>query len=508
MKIHYEDAELDSMSWKLREMTGSRICALALLGVLAVSSGCSSIIDSASQKRSYMQSYAAGDFERAASLSADKASSRADTGDGLMWLLEAGKSSFSKGDYQASLSYFDAAEHMVEDFDRRAVVSARDVAAEAASATTNPNAIPYRGSYVDREMLNVYKALIYFALGKPEDACVELKRMHERQKKSMDGRESEIKAADDLANQNKINVGTMSAGSPELSKANGELNAHAYKTYANYMNPFCSYLSSIGYLWRGDVNEAMVDFRNLREMDPANPLINADYVSLGRQVNEKIPAELANVKPYSHSLTKGVVFIIVENGLVPSRRGVTVHMVLPPPVGYTGFAFPVLDFTSAPLHRVDWSDNVGNSGCTFRVSDMDAVAAYEFKDAMKPMLVRVIIGTLIKEGATVAAYEVVRHQYKNDRYNGNGNFAGFLVLMASGLYKYTFNTADTRSWQTLPKEFQAANLPMPADGVLRLGFDGGPVRNVFQLDTSKKMAIVYVQSPGNGVFSVKVFQFD
>jgi hypothetical protein len=248
--------------------------AVAALGLC---SACSSIVDSTTQKLGYMRSYAAGDFATAARLSADKASSRGDSGDGLMWYLEAGKCAFSAGDYKGALGFFEAAEAKAEEFDKRAVVSARDLSSEAASAVTNPNAIPYRGSYMDREMLNAYKALCYFALGKPEDACVELRRMHERQKKAVAGREAELKAADELALKNNMNLSSMMASSPEMIRNSAQVNAHAYKSYANLMNPFCCYLSFIGYVWRGDLNEAMVDLRNLRAMDPANEMIKRDF---------------------------------------------------------------------------------------------------------------------------------------------------------------------------------------------------------------------------------------
>ncbi|RLA23639.1 MAG: hypothetical protein DRQ62_06050 [Gammaproteobacteria bacterium] len=99
-----------------------------------------------------------------------------------MWLLEAGTANYSAGDYQKSLGEFEESELLIQDFDQRAVINARAAGSEVGSALTNPNALPYQGMYLDRVMLNAYKALNYFALNDAAGAQVELRRMREAQK--------------------------------------------------------------------------------------------------------------------------------------------------------------------------------------------------------------------------------------------------------------------------------------------------------------------------------------
>ncbi len=148
---------------------------------LILLSGCSSIVNSSTQKADFVASYTAGNFAGAALYSSQKAKDRAWTGDGLMWMLEAGKCEFSAGRYTRSLDEFEAAEERMEDYDSRPDLNLRAMSYEGASAATNQNALPYEGNYVDRTMLNAYKALSYFALERPEDALVEIRRMNFRQ---------------------------------------------------------------------------------------------------------------------------------------------------------------------------------------------------------------------------------------------------------------------------------------------------------------------------------------
>jgi len=475
-------------------LTRAAFAALCLLAA----NGCSSILDSSKQKRDYVETYASGNFAEAAKLSSEKATDRDWTGDAVMWSLEAGKCEFAKGDYSASLGSLAAAELKVEDFERRPVVNAREILYEGSSAATNQNMLPYEGTYVDRQMLNAYKALDYFALAKPEDALVELRRMHERQKKAVEAKQEEIKASEEAAAKERFNAASLIAGSPELKSASEAAGGNAL--YSNCMNPFCSYLSAIGYLWRGNLDEALVDLRNLHQMDPANPLVARDLASVSAQAKTAPPEDLKALAPCHYPLTGKVVFILVENGMGAAKKAVTVHLFLPPPVGYTGFAFPVLERFQKGLSRVDWSDNFGNSGSSVHLSDMDAVIGQEYRSSLVPMIVRTAISVLVKEGGSAVAVEAAR--------KSNNSAAWVFTILGTSLYKFLFNTADTRCWQTLPKEFQACHMPMPSDGIVRLGFDGGPVRSVHALDPAKKMAIIYVQSTRNGVFSVKVFQFD
>ena len=80
------------------------------------------------------------------------------------------------------------------------------------------------------------------------------------------------------------------------------------------------------------------------------------------------------------------------------------------------------------------------------------------------MILRICLSTAVKEiGAYVATRAAAR---------ANG-WAGLATAIGTSAYKATFNTADTRTWEILPKEIQIAQFAMPKDRKLVLGPDSG-----------------------------------
>ena len=49
-----------------------------------------------------------------------------------------------------------------------------------------------------------------------------------------------------------------------------------------------------------------------------------------------------------------------------------------------------------------------------------------------------------------------------------GAVAGLVSMLATAATQAAVNIADTRTWTTLPKEYQFCSLPTPADGKLRV----------------------------------------
>ena len=60
------------------------------------------------------------------------------------------------------------------------------------------------------------------------------------------------------------------------------------------------------------------------------------------------------------------------------------------------------------------------------------------------------------------------------------------------------NTADTRSWEILPKEFHLTQLPLPADRKLKIILSGREkaVREI-ELPENCRSAVVFVNAPGS-----------
>lgn len=487
------------------------ILPIVFLSSLVLANGCSSVYNARSQKEELMKAYVSGDYEQALTIVDKKAEDRMGTGDELMWRLEQGKIKFDAGDYKGSLGAFERCEVLIKDFDDRAAINAREAGAETGSAVTNQNALPYRGFNYDRILLNTYKALDYFALGKPSDANVELRRAYERQKEAEKKFEEEIKKQEEENKKEGEKAGRqvtfegLEKEHPELKKSFDDMKSKSNKTYGNLMNPFVTYMSGIRYLMDKNYPEADVDFRNLYKMDTENPLIKQYYVTTSQYMANKIPKGLTEVKPFNYPLNTNTVFIIFENGIAPAFREQKVQIILP--TGYSGIAYSDLEYFPVSTGSLQIVNSSGSVFKTITISAMDSVVSEEYKQLFPGMITRLVISTLVKEAASAAAI-VAASQVK-----GAGGVAAIVgTVIATSAYKYTFNTADTRCWQTLPREYQVAQIPRPADGNLKLSalsMDGTVTSaEPVEVKIEKKRAIIHVRHAGQGNISVRVFEIE
>lgn len=481
-----------------------------------------------------MQSYYSGNFKAAAVDLTEKAADREETGDELMWRLDEGTADFTAGEYEKSLKAFERCEAIIKDFDDRAVVSARDGGAEGSSAVTNPNTLPYKGMYLDRVMLNAYKALDYFALGKPDSAQVEIRRMRFNQKQVVKKFDAEIQKsqkeidAQNIKNQKQsknltgkdasVSFSTI-VKNPIVNAAYTESKQKANKLYGNLSNPFCTYLSAMGYLIEGNKGEAMVDFRNLYKMLPNNKQIQRDYVTCAKAIGDSIPGPLQNVQPYDYPLTNQIVYVVLFNGRAPALKQMKFQIVLPY-VGYTGVAFPRYEYfkSSFPGLTIDYTyKNKSLSAKTEQVANFDSIMSQEYRDRLPGMITRIVISTLTKE---IASYAAVRAAQEA---GGTGAQIGAYAL--TGLYKWAFNTADTRCWETLPQEVQITHVPIPDDRRLLISPIGsgqkvtdkkadkakGPITHYRQtteikLKKDTRVAIVFVRALSSDKVDYKLFE--
>lgn len=458
-----------------------------------------------------MTAYMAGNLDEATKLIDSKAEKHEGTGDELMWRLEQGKIKFDTGDYKGSLAAFEKCETLIKEYDDRAAINLREAGAETGAAFTNQNALPYSGFNYDRILVNTYKALNYYALGNPNDAGVELRRAYERQKEAekkfadqIKKQEDENKKESEKAGQSVSFEGVQNEH-PEVKKSFDDMKSKSNKTYGDLMNPFVTYMSGIRYLLDGNFGEAEVDFRNLYKMDVENKLAQRYYVTVAQRAGSSPPKELSGAPPFNHPLDGNIIYVIFENGLAPALREQKFQIILP--TGYSGIAYSDLEYYNVPTGCLEITDSSGKTYKTATISSMDAVVSQEYKVIFPGMITRLVISTIIKEGASAAAI-VAASQV--------GGIEGVIVLIGTvigtSIYKYTFNTADTRCWQTLPCEYQVAQLPRPADGklkVMTVSRDGTTVSaEPIEISVGKRRAIIHVRNTLQTGISARVFEFE
>ena len=90
---------------------------------------------------------------------------------------------------------------------------------------------------------------------------------------------------------------------------------------------------------------------------------------------------------------------------------------------------------------------------------MDAIVAQDFKNEL-PVIIAKTIASSVTKG--VAAY------FANQAANQQSDWLGFLTQLGTMAYQASVNIADTRTWTTLPKEFQICCFPTPPDGKIEV----------------------------------------
>ena len=103
------------------------------------------------------------------------------------------------------------------------------------------------------------------------------------------------------------------------------------------------------------------------------------------------------------------------------------------------------------------------------------------------MITRIVLGVAVKE---VGSYFAVRAAMQAHP------LAGVAVMLGTSAYKAIFNTADTRTWEILPKEFQISQFAMPADRKVTITPEGMMPISV-EVPKEASSAVILVNVPDN-----------
>lgn len=479
----------------------------ALLAAGLLAGGCSTVENNHRQKIPLIAAWTVGDAVTAQQIVGDKLKepawyncSRVGTGDELAWRLEAGMLAFTFGRYAEAIEEFSASERVIADYDERATVSVRDVGSEAGGALSNLNALPYRGWCRDRMGLEIYKSLSYLGLNREDSFRAQVKRLRQRQKeiqedyaKYFEQEKAEIDRAkkDNPGAANKAesagSEASLVAKNPNYAQSLAEMRAIAHKGYGNFLNPLALYLSALGNIRDGNWDNAAIDTKRLHEALPANPFVSTLHATTLRNAGRALPASLASAQPFPYPMDRDCLYVIFANGqgAALEQEAINSEAIM---IAWPRCRFFPASFVNAQIRAG------GQTVTTVPIANMDAILAEEFAERLPGIITRTLISTLIKEGAYRGG-QVAAIAANNDWRTQAITFVA--VTLAGTIYRYAMNTADTRSWETLPKEFQIAQIPMPADRKAHVnltGAFGGPSFDV-AIPASCRSAVLYVSAP-------------
>lgn len=447
-----------------------------LLLLAALTAGCRTYT---TQSRDMTQAWVAGDAAGAARTFGRRADQKTTSKDAVIWHLEAGAAARAAGDFAESNRHFDAAAAQIAAYENRPEVRLGN---EAGAIFSNQQNLPYEGRPYDKIMLHTYKALNYLALGQPDRARPELIRAYQCQQDAVAENRRRIEEALEAArNSEQRDVIARTQADPRFNQAVADLSRglEGFRAYADFVNPFTVYLDGLFFLHAGegaaDLERALKSLRRVSEVAGDNPAVAADLA-------------LAEARAAGRPVQTGpLTYVIFETGRAASREQVRLDIpILVADVSYVGAAFPQLVFHD-DHERTLHVEAGGTRLSTALVASMDALVAQDFKNELPAIITKTLISTAAKAAAGWAVSDAARRQDEG---------LGLLARLVTAAVQAAVNIADTRSWTTLPKEFQVARLNTPADRTVTVSAPGQAPRRVPLIDA--EVNVVYVKSTRAG----------
>ena len=451
-----------------------------------------------------MTQFASGDIAGALAFAEKKHGKTIDKGDELTWLLECGSMQFYQGQHEKALDSFRRCEELIEEYDERALISLRDTGNEALVVISNENALPYRGWCRDRVSLGILKSLAYLGIGREDSFRAQVKRLREEHKKIQEDYNEFFEAEQERLEEAKAKNEEIAKkvyaqdylGDPrnaEYVESMAVTEKVANEGYGNFLNPLSLFLSGLALARDGAWDSARIEFQRLYEALPNSPLARQYYATALLRSGHPLPQELEGTQPFEFPLERDCVYLLYAHDMTASFDQVAIYYPLM-------IAWPVCVYHPALLPTMGVQAE-GRSYSVSPISNMDAILAQEFKLRTPARLVRTMVATLAKEAAFVATMTALERSNQNNSSSRTAVIIGTAIAYKS--YQAMFNTADTRGWFTLPKEYCLTQFPMPQDRLLSL--QGVPGAGEIRIPDGCGSAIVYVNAMTPAAVQCQVF---
>lgn len=412
---------------------------------LALVAGCSSYAEKAAEMRG---AWKAGNFAHAERIASEEAKV-ANANDRLLWQLEhaaALRGMQKNADAEQALEK--AAETLAA-WEQQADIL---LSKEALATFSNLSALPYRGRGLDRIMLHTYRGLNFLEAGKTDAARVALNAAFQAQSDAVERNKKHIEAALESADKNEVDLESLKNNqSVAKAIADGENSLSGFEAYADYVNPFTTWLHGIYFLHAGtdggDYERARKSLERVAQMEPGNSFVRED-LEAAKGVSENTP----------------ITYVIFEYGSAPNLASSRVDLFLPIPTGNgtstiapVCVALPKLTRTSTggiPVMRA-------NDIPAQIVCDMNRAVKTDFENAYPVVLARTLTTAFLKTAASVAA-NIAAQEYARRDGSAAASLVALGTLLGTSVATYASTDADIRIWQTLPEVFSVVRMPTPA----------------------------------------------
>lgn len=417
-----------------------RRCAPAALGLALCLSGCATFRSYDTELYKTLDQASSGNVDSAIAM---LESNNSGPGKDLLYYLELGMLQRLADRYPESQKSWMAANAHVQAWEQTARTDPAKLLSGAASFLVNDKLRPYEGHDYEKVMLLTYIALNDLTLGDFENARVAIKQTHELEAVIAELRSKETAKVEESAEKRGARTSFKELnGYPVQTIDNPEVNA----LKNSYQSALSHYLAGFVYEALGEPSLAAPGYRLANELQPNQPLLEEAL----RGLDERVSAR-------GDGLTD--VLFVIGSGTAPALQSRQFRL---PIQTYNTFivlpiSFPVMVATSTSTLPAQLQLNDGQSLPVAPITSIDLMARRGLRDDMPGIMLRATIRSTAKAVAQYQLQQQARHQNQNNAALGLG-LAALAVTIASAITE----SADERTWRTLPSEIAIARARLPA----------------------------------------------
>jgi len=394
-----------------------------------------------------------------------------ESADAMLYMMERGRINQLNASYAESKTDFELVIAGFEEQDLESTIEVDETLAQGASLLTNDNAIPYEGAGYERVFTHHHQAFNYLGQHDLDGASVEFRKVALEQRILLEKHEKEVAEAYEEAEENELDLNTLSSEFSGLDNVAG-------KVKSSFQNAYTFYASGAFWESRGDFSAAWVDYKKAFEINSNNTYLKQDIARVAKKLGERPEQKNMNAAKAG----QGSVVVFFEDGFVPAKSEIKI----PVPTfdgGFISLAFPYYETdiwpVSTSLRAVD--DQFNDLGTSEVVVDVSALAVKDLKEQIPQLLVR----------------QALRGFAKYQLQKQSGDHGGPAAQLLASIYNVVSESADRRSWLTLPHTAQVMRFNLDA-GKREINFSTALTQAKLDLDiTANRTIFVRVVNANN-----------
>jgi hypothetical protein len=405
----------------------------SVLSLVLGVSGCAAVRSYDTQMGATLQQVSAGDVDGAIR----RLEASPGSGKHVLYLMERGMLERLGRRYAESDKAWLAAQEFVAAREQSTLAAGADTLLAASSYLLSDRLRSYEVHDYEKVMLFTYIALNHLAEGRFEDARVAIKQTHELEAQIAERRAQDIAEVEADAKKRGAVVDFKELdGYPVRILDSPEVNA----LKNSYQSALSHYLAGFIYESLGEPSLAAPGYRLANELQPHQPLLEEAL----RGLESRLRAPDDGMSD---------VLFIVGSGAAPALRAQ--QFMLPINVDFRPVLVPVSFPVLVPGAAADTPTGLVVGGAQALpltpIASIDLMARRGLKDDMPGIMLRATVR------AMASAVLQVQTQRNANANSGAGPALGLAVALASAV----FQSADDRTWRTLPAQISIARARLP-----------------------------------------------